>query len=107
MGRGPGFGHFGGHLAAAAGPLNLSEEALRQQLKDKSLTELAQARGVQPQVVFNALKNAALARIDKAQKDNKVTAEQANQLKQALDQRIQQLMTRKFSPPGSRPFSKP
>ena len=102
-----GFGRFGGNLEAAAGPLKLSVETLRQQLSGQSLTELAQARGVEPRQVANALRSAAITRIDQALKDNKLTTEQANQLKQGLDQRIEQLMTRKFPPPGSRPFSKP
>ena len=93
---GPGFGRgpIGGHLNAAAQAMNLSVDQLRQELPGKSLTEVAQAHGVDPATVANALKTEANNRIDQAVSAGRLTADQANQMKQNLTDRIDQAMTR-------------
>ncbi len=113
---GIGFGHFGHHgwfggdLSAAAQAIGISVDQLRRELPGKSLAQVAQAHGKSANDVVTALKNAANQRIDQAVAAGRLTAQQANQIKQQLDQRIQQkvnMVTPQQGRWGSRPARTP
>jgi hypothetical protein len=98
---GPGGPRGGGlDLDAAATAMNITRDQLRTELAGKTLTAVATAHNVQPSVVAAALKTAATTRIDQAVAANRMTADQANQAKQNLDQRINDLMNRTFPTAG-------
>ncbi len=84
---------FGRNLDAAATALGIPVNQLHQELPGKSLTQVAQAHSKNPADVAAALKNAAIQRIDQAVASGRLTADQATQQKQQLDQRINQQMT--------------
>ena len=90
-GRGPGFGPG---LAAneAAQAIGITVQQLRTELPGKSLAQVAQAHGKDPNAVATALKNAVHQRIDQAVANGRLTADQANQFKTMADQRIDQRM---------------
>jgi len=54
--------------------------------RDAFLNDAAQRLNVTPDELTKALKEAAAARIDQAQKDGKITKEQADEMKQRLEQ---------------------
>jgi ribosomal protein S20 len=90
-GRPPG-GH-GPKLEAAARALNLSEDDLRAQLRDgKTIAQVAQAQGVDVQTVIDAMVAEATARIDQAVQEGDLTAEEANERKANLEERITTLV---------------
>jgi hypothetical protein len=93
-GAGPrgGFG-MGVNFQAAATAIGITPQQLRTQLQGKSLTQVAQANGKDPNAVATALKNDAHQRIDQAVTAGHLTADQANTAKTKADQRIDQLMT--------------
>jgi hypothetical protein len=93
--RGVGMG-----LDAAAQAMNITFDQLRQELAGKTLAEVAAAHNVDASAVANALKAAATGRIDQAVAADRMTADQANQAKQNLDQRINDLMSRTFPAAG-------
>jgi hypothetical protein len=99
---GPGGGPRGGGMGldAAAQAMNITFDQLRQELAGKTLAEVAAAHNVDASAVANALKAAATGRIDQAVAANRMTADQANQAKQNLDQRINDLMSRTFPAAG-------
>jgi polyhydroxyalkanoate synthesis regulator phasin len=101
-GFGPGhFGHFGhfADLEAAASYLGLTEAELRDQLAEgKSLAEIAKAEGKSVDGLVQALVAEAEKRIDQAVEDGKLTAEQAKEAKEDLEERITDLVNRE---PGS------
>jgi ribosomal protein S20 len=86
----------GGHgpkLEAAARALNLSEDDLRAQLRDgKTIAQVAQAQGVDVQTVIDAIVAEATARIDQAVQEGDLTAEEANERKANLQERITRLV---------------
>jgi ribosomal protein S20 len=86
----------GGHgpkLEAAARALNLSEDDLRAQLRDgKTIAQVAQAQGVDVQTVIDAMVAEATARIDQAVQEGDLTAEEANERKANLQERITRLV---------------
>ncbi len=86
---GPGIG-----LDAAARAIGIEANQLRQELAGKTLADVARAHGVDPNTVGSALKNEAITRIDQAVTAGRLTAEQANAMKQSLDQRIDQQLNR-------------
>ena len=94
-----GFGGPGGPgiiregLDAAATAIGITPEQLRTELPGKSLAQVAQAHGKNPNDVAAALKNAAHQRTDQAVSNGRLTADQANTQKTQVDQRIDQLMT--------------
>jgi hypothetical protein len=94
------FAMEGDPLSAAARTLNLSVEQLREELKAKSLTELARARGVDPAAVATALKNDERARIDAAVAKGGLPAEAAEQLRAGVDARVEQLLAVRFTAQG-------
>jgi hypothetical protein len=91
-GRG-GPGGFGRNLSTAAQALGITVDQLQQELPGKSLTQVAQTHSKNPADVATALKNAAHQRIDQDVASGRLTADQAIQQKQQVDQRIDQQMT--------------
>lgn len=95
-------GRFGGpwhrglglNLETAARAMNISVDQLRQELPGKSLADVARAHNVDPSTVADALKSAAASRIDQAVSAGRISADQASQIKQRINERIDQLMTR-------------
>ena len=94
------FAMEGDPLSAAAQSLNLSVEQLREELKAKSLTELARARGVDPAAVATALKNDERARIDAAVAKGGLPPEVVERLRAGVDARVEQLLAVRFPTKG-------
>ena len=93
-GPGPGgFRHGGQDLNVAATTIGIPLAQLQQELATKSLADVATAHGKSPADVATALKNAAHTRIDQDVTAGRLTAAQATQRKQEIDQRIDQHMT--------------
>ena len=88
---GRGFGP-GAEPSVAAQAIGITVDQLRQELPGKSLSQVAQSHGKNPNDVATALKNAANQRIDQAVAAGRLTADQANQFKQHTAQRIDQRM---------------
>ncbi len=87
-GRGPGFGG-GDELNAVAQTLGMTAQDLTTQLRaGKTLAELAQAKGVSQDAVKQAIANAEKAEVDAAVAAGRLTADQATQAKQQIDQRV-------------------
>ena len=87
----------GGHgpkLDAAAQALNLSADDLRSKLENGNTTiaQVAKDQGVDVQKVIDAMVADATAHIDQAVKDGKLTADQANERKSGLKDRITRLV---------------
>jgi ribosomal protein S20 len=86
----------GGHgpaLDAAAKALNLSVDDLRSKLEGgKTIAQVAREQGVDVQTVIDAMVADATAHIDQAVQDGKLTADQANERKANLQDRITQLV---------------
>ena len=86
----------GGHgpgLDAAAKALNLSVDDLRSKLEgDKTIAQVAQEQGVDVQTVIDAMIADATAHTDQAVQDGKLTADQANERKSGLKDRITTLV---------------
>jgi ribosomal protein S20 len=86
----------GGHgpgLDAAAKALNLSADDLRSKLEgDKTIAQVAQEQGVNVQTVIDAMVADATAHIDQAVQEGKLTADQANERKSNLQERITKLV---------------
>lgn len=105
-GRGHGFGgrhgHFGhfGVLEAAASYLGMTEEELREELRDKTLGEVAEEKGKTPAGLVNELVAAQTKRIDDAVDEGKLTDEQAARLKAGLEERMQALVDGDFRGPS-------
>jgi ribosomal protein S20 len=89
-------GRPGGHrpkLDAAAQALNLSVDDLRSKLRDgKTLAQVAADQNVDKQKVIDAMVADAAAHIDQAVQDGKITADQANERKSNLQDRITRLV---------------
>jgi hypothetical protein len=81
----PGFG-------AAAKALGISEDQLKQEATNKSLTEIAKAHNVDPKVVADAITAQRRTDLDKAVADGKIPAAMADRLKMHLDDEVQRLM---------------
>jgi ribosomal protein S20 len=85
-GRGP-------TLDAAAQALNLSVDDLRSKLREgKTLAQVAQDQNVDKQKVIDAMVAEATARIDQKVQEGELTAEQANERKSNLNERITRLV---------------
>ena len=91
---GPGMGHGrggpgGARLDAAAEALGLSVEDLRTALQDgQTLAEAAQAQGVDPQAVIDALVGEAKAHLDEEVAEGDLTQEEADQKLSEATERI-------------------
>lgn len=102
---GPKGGHRGGFsegLSVAATALNIDLEQLRQELRGKTLTAVAQAHNVNPTTVASALKTAANGRIDAAVSAGRIPADQVAQAKQRASDHIDHLMTQQLPAAGQR-----
>jgi hypothetical protein len=97
-GFGPGgLGHFGfghlGRLGAGAEYLGLTEEELRERLRDgDTLAEVAEAEGKSVDGLVAALVAEATAKIDEAVENERLTEERATELKEGLEERTRDLV---------------
>jgi hypothetical protein len=102
---GPGMmGHRGDghHLDAAAKALGLSTDDLRTQLDGgKTLAQVAQDKGVDPQKVIDALVADENAELDQAVEDGKLTQAQADDMKSHAVERVTNMVNN--GPPEGRP----
>jgi polyhydroxyalkanoate synthesis regulator phasin len=90
-----GFGHFGhaGKLDAAAEYVGLTEDELRERLRDgDTLAEIAKAEGKTVDGLVDTLVADATERIDGAVENGRLTEEQATELKEGLEERTQDLV---------------
>jgi polyhydroxyalkanoate synthesis regulator phasin len=92
------FGHFGqfASLGAAADYLGLTEAELREQLRDKTLAEIAKDEGKTVAGLVQALVSSAQKAIDEAVAAGRLTEEQATELKTNLDDRIEAFVNGEF-----------
>ncbi|MGY1743462.1 MULTISPECIES: hypothetical protein [unclassified Blastococcus] len=103
-------GGWGGHgfggdlLATAADAIGISEDDLRSELQadDASLASVAQAHQVDPQVVIDALVQAATERIEQAVTDGDLTREEADERLADLEARITERVNSTDGPGGHR-----
>ncbi|MFN8485269.1 MAG: hypothetical protein U0768_19705 [Anaerolineae bacterium] len=106
-----GFGMMGGQsvLDAAAKALNMTTADLMAQLQaGKTLADVAQSKGVSQDTVKQAIVAAEKAAVDAAQQAGRITADQATQMKQAIDQRAATLdLTKPFGGRGFGPVAQP
>jgi len=80
-------------LDAAATALNLSVDDLRSRIQGgKTLAQIAQDQNVDKQKVIDAMVADATAHIDQEVQDGKLTADQANERKSNLNERITKLV---------------
>jgi lipoate-protein ligase A len=94
---GPGFRHGRGFahldLDVAAEALGISEDDLRDALRDgQTIAEVAEAQDVDPQAVIDALVADATTRIDEAVADGDLDADEAEEIKADLPERITDLV---------------
>jgi hypothetical protein len=80
------------HFAAAARALGITEDQLKQEMRTKSLADIARARGIDLKVVRDAIKAQRVAELDKAIADGKLPANMADRLKSHLDTEIEHQM---------------
>jgi uncharacterized protein YidB (DUF937 family) len=103
-----GFGHGRpglvrlGILEAAASYLGMSEEELRKALHDKTLGEIAKEKGKSAAGLVDQLVATQTKRIDEAVDNGKLTDEQADELKEGLEDRMQALVDGEFESPRAR-----
>ena len=87
---GPGRGR---HLEAAATAIGIEEDALREALQnDQTIAQVAQANGVDPQAVVDALVADVSARIDQKVADGELTQAEADEKKAELPERMTALV---------------
>lgn len=113
-GHGPGDGMglhhgFGGGLDAAAETLGLSEDELRDALRDgDTLADVAEEQGVSVDDLVRAMVDAARADLDQAVEDGRMTDTMRDSMLESLDERIRALVTEGLRPmhggPGHRGF---
>ena len=108
-GGGPGFGGHGPghhrghgpHLDIAAQAIGITPQQLREELPGSTLTAVAEAHNVDPQAVADALEADAVARIDQAVENGRMTDEQADEKKAQIETRIDELMNQTFDESGA------
>jgi polyhydroxyalkanoate synthesis regulator phasin len=84
-----GHGHRGQGLEAAAEALGMDQAELRDQLRDGStLAEIAEAQGVEVQVVIDALVAEAEAHLDEKVAEGDLTQEEADERLAEISERI-------------------
>jgi hypothetical protein len=81
-------------LDTVANAIGITVDQLRSELPGKSLAQVANAHNVSTDTLISALKTAANSRIDQAVSAGRITSDQANQMKQNLDQRISNMVNR-------------
>lgn len=92
-----GFGHRGfsahlGFLDEAASYLGISVTELRDELRDKTLAEIAREQGKSASALVDRLVATQTKRIDEAVADGRLTDEQAAELKEGVEARMQVLV---------------
>jgi hypothetical protein len=88
-----GFAHRGSALLeAAASYLGMPEEELREELRDKTLAEIAREQGKTAAGLVQQLVAVQTKRIDEAVDEARITEDQATELKEGLDERMQALV---------------
>ncbi len=103
MGMGPGIGHNGGFLVAAAGYLGLTQAELRTQLAaGTSLADVARAKGKSVDGLTQAIVKAETAKLDAAVKAGRITSDQEKQILARLEERIGDIVSR--TAPAGGPF---
>lgn len=91
-------------LADVAKALGLSEAKLREQLQDgKTIAEIAKAQDKSLDDVKAAVKKAAVARLDQAVKDGKLTKAQRDEMAEHLDEHLDRLGEGPFGGRGHGP----
>ena len=83
-------------LEIVANDLHISVDQLRSELRDSSIASVSRNHGVDPQQVATDLTNAAIQRIDGAQGEGRITADQATRMKQRAGEMIQRMMDRQL-----------
>jgi hypothetical protein len=106
---GPG-GPFGAGLDAAADYLGLTEDQLREKLKDgkTTLADVAKAQGKTADGLEQAIVTAAKKQIEQAVTDGKLTRDRADEIEKKLSDRVDDIVTkaapqRPDGPPGGGP----
>ena len=90
---GPGRGHFGAGLDAAAEAIGIESEELRTALRDgQTIAEVAEANDVDVQTVIDALVADAEAALDEAVSNDRLTEDQAAEIKENLPDRIEAMV---------------
>ena len=90
---GPGRGHFGAGLDAAAAAIGIDSEELRTALQDGStIADVAEAHDVDVQTVIDALVAEASTHLDDAVADGRITEAQAAEMKANLPARIEAMV---------------
>jgi polyhydroxyalkanoate synthesis regulator phasin len=90
--KGHRFGHFKG-LDVVADTIGIEVEALAAELRaGSSIADVADANGVEPQAVIDALVAAGKERIDQAVADGRVSEEQAEVFRNGLTERVEALV---------------
>jgi hypothetical protein len=91
--RGPG-GHHGPRLDAAAAAIGVDAAALRDSLRDgQTLAQVAEANGVDPQAVIDALVAEADSRLDEGVANGRITQDEADARRPELVERITSFVT--------------
>lgn len=93
MGMGPGMGHEGGFLTAAADYLGLTQAELRTQLAaGTSLADVAKAKGKSVDGLTQAIVKAETAKLDAAVTAGRITSDQEKQILAQLGERVADLV---------------
>jgi hypothetical protein len=95
FGRGPfGAGFLGAEADAVAKRLGLADRAaLLNEVQGKTLAEVASAHNVSTQALVDTITKTANDRIDKMAQARNLSADQVNQLKQRISERVQEFVT--------------
>lgn len=95
----PGPGARGHGLGVAAEAIGIEADELLAALRDgQTIAEVAEANGVEPQAVIDALVADATARIDQRVADGDLDAERAEEIKANLPERIAALVNGEHRP---------
>jgi hypothetical protein len=97
----PGGAMKGEIMDAAAAAIGIDREAMITDLKaGKSLAEIAQAHGVDPQKVIDAITAKITAQIDQGVADGKIPAERAAKMKEQLAAHVAEMVNSTHTGPG-------
>lgn len=106
--RGPGFGFpdIRDMADTVAGAIGIDVETLKTELEGgKSIADVAQAHGVDPQVVIDAIVAKIDAKIDEAVAAGKIPADRAAQIKQQVPEHVAKMVNGHFK--GKGPWGPP
>lgn len=108
-----GLGGFGGHglgfhgrgggpgLLEAAAYLGMTQDELREALRDSTLAEIAEERGKNVAGLVDVLVATQVKRIDEAVDEGKLSEEQAAEVKEGLEDRTEALVNGELRRPGA------